>query len=109
MVKVYRCATVVKGGRRFSFAALVVGGDRKGEVGIGYGKANEVPSAVEKAVKSARRNMIKIKLDGTPLPHQVMSKYRASKVSWREIILDLKRRGLEEGPKLAIGDGALGF
>jgi small subunit ribosomal protein S5 len=80
VVKVYRCATVVKGGRRFSFAALVVVGDRQGEVGIGYGKANEVPSAVEKAVKSARRNMIKIKLDGTTIPHQVMSKYRASKV-----------------------------
>jgi len=80
VVKVYRCATVVKGGRRFSFAALAAVGDRKGQIGIGYGKANEVPNAVEKAVKSARRNMVKIKLDGTTIPHRVMSKYSASKV-----------------------------
>ncbi|UCD30734.1 MAG: 30S ribosomal protein S5 [Planctomycetota bacterium] len=80
VVKVYRCATVVKGGRRFSFSALVVVGDRNGQVGIGYGKANEVPSAVEKAAKTARRSMVKIRLDGTTIPHQVMSKYRASKV-----------------------------
>ena len=50
-VKIYRCSKVVKGGRRFSFAALVVVGDKKGTVGIGYGKANEVPNAVEKAIK----------------------------------------------------------
>ena len=54
MVKVYRCAKVVKGGRRFSFAALVVVGDRNGTVGVGYGKANEVPQAVEKGVKEAK-------------------------------------------------------
>jgi small subunit ribosomal protein S5 len=80
VVKVYRCATVVKGGRRFSFAALVVVGDRNGRVGIGYGKANEVPSAVEKATKAARRDMIKVQLDGTTLPHQVMARFGASKV-----------------------------
>lgn len=81
VVKVYRCATVVKGGRRFSFAALVVVGDRKGRVGIGYGKANEVPSAVEKATKTARRNMVKINLNGTTIPHLVHAKYGASKVT----------------------------
>jgi small subunit ribosomal protein S5 len=81
VVKVYRCATVVKGGRRFSFAALVVVGDRNGRVGIGYGKANEVPSAVEKAGKAARRNMVKINLAGTTLPHQVAARYGASKVT----------------------------
>jgi small subunit ribosomal protein S5 len=80
VVKVYRCATVVKGGRRFSFAALVVVGDRNGQVGVGYGKANEVPSAVEKATKAARRAVIKINLAGTTIPHQIMAKYGASKV-----------------------------
>ncbi|MBI4578581.1 MAG: 30S ribosomal protein S5 [Planctomycetes bacterium] len=80
VVKVYRCATVVKGGRRFSFAALVVVGDRQGQVGVGYGKANEVPSAVEKATKAARRNLIKVKLMGTTIPHQTLAKYGASKV-----------------------------
>lgn len=81
MVKVYRCATVVKGGRRFSFSALVVVGNRKSKVGVGYGKANEVPSAVEKATKIARRNMVQIKLAGTTIPHEVSSKYGASKVT----------------------------
>ncbi|NLX22343.1 MAG: 30S ribosomal protein S5 [Phycisphaerae bacterium] len=80
VVRVYRCATVVKGGRRFSFGALVVVGDRQSRVGIGYGKANEVPSAVDKARKAAQRNMISVKLEGTTIPHQVMAKYGASKV-----------------------------
>jgi small subunit ribosomal protein S5 len=80
VVKVYRCATVVKGGRRFSFAALVVVGDKKGRVGIGYGKANEVPSAVEKANKAARRNLMRIQLVGTTIPHAITAKYGASKV-----------------------------
>ena len=57
VVKIYRCSKVVKGGRRFSFAALVVVGDRDGNVGIGYGKANEVPSAVEKGLKDAHKNV----------------------------------------------------
>jgi small subunit ribosomal protein S5 len=81
VVKVYRCATVVKGGRRFSFSALVVVGDRKGRVGIGYGKANEVPSAVEKGNKAARRNMIKINMQGTSIPHQILGRYGASRVA----------------------------
>ncbi len=80
VVKIYRCATVVKGGRRFSFSALVVVGDRNGRVGVGYGKANEVPSAVEKANKAARRNMINVKLSGTTIPHRVSAKFGASRV-----------------------------
>ena len=80
VVKVYRCATVVKGGRRFSFAALVAVGDGKSKVGIGYGKANEVPNAVDKAGKAARRSMIDIKLSDTTIPHRVVGKYGASEV-----------------------------
>jgi small subunit ribosomal protein S5 len=71
---------VVKGGRRFSFAALVVVGDRQGQVGIGYGKANEVPAAVEKATKAARRGLIRVHLAGTTIPHRTMAKFGASKV-----------------------------
>lgn len=80
VVKIYRCATVVRGGRRFSFAALAVAGDRKGRVGVGYGKANEVPNAVEKATKLARRNMVEIQMDGTTIPHAILGRYGASKV-----------------------------
>ncbi|MCK4658736.1 MAG: 30S ribosomal protein S5 [Phycisphaerae bacterium] len=80
VVKIYRCATVVKGGRRFSFSALVVVGDRNGRVGVGYGKAPEVPSAVEKARKIATREMKPIGRQGTTIPHQVTVKYGASQV-----------------------------
>lgn len=80
VVKIYRCAKVVKGGRRFSFAALVVVGDRAGSVGIGYGKANEVPAAVEKGIKDAKKVLYKIPLVGTTIPHQVLGKYRATTV-----------------------------
>jgi small subunit ribosomal protein S5 len=80
VVKVYRCATVVRGGRRFSFSALVVVGDRSGSVGIGYGKAREVPPAVEKGIKNARKAMIKIRLKGTTIPHRVVGRYGSSKV-----------------------------
>src|SRR6478736_2663898 len=80
-VQIKRCAAVVKGGRRFSFAALVVVGDGKGKVGWGYGKANEVPPAVEKAQKQASRNMVSIPLvgDGT-IPHYSRSKYGSADV-----------------------------
>ena len=80
VVKVYRCSTVVKGGRRFSYAGLVVVGNRGGEVGIGYGKANEVPPAVEKGVKEARRNLIKVNLLNGTVPHQVVGCFGATKV-----------------------------
>jgi len=80
VVKLYRCATVVKGGRRFSFGALVVVGDRNGQVGFGYGKANEVPPAVEKGVKQARRNLFGVPLRGTTIPHRVMGRFGASRI-----------------------------
>ena len=80
VVKIYRGATVVKGGRRFSFGSLVVVGDRNGHVGVGYGKAKEVPSSVDKARKIASREMKAIKLVGGTLPHRVVGKYGASRV-----------------------------
>ena len=79
-VAVQRTAATVKGGRRFSFGALVVVGDRRGKVGYGYGKSNEVPSAIEKAQKYGRRAMVSIPMVGTTLPHEVEGTFRASKV-----------------------------
>ena len=80
VVKIKRCAAVVKGGRRFSFAAMVVVGDGKGRVGWGYGKANEVPPSVEKANKQATRSMIDVSLDGGTIPHAVKGRFGAGKV-----------------------------
>ena len=80
VVKIYRCATVVKGGRRFSFAALVVVGDRNGHVGWAYGKANEVPLAVEKAMKEARKEVKTVTLSGHTLPHEVVGRFGASRI-----------------------------
>jgi small subunit ribosomal protein S5 len=79
-VKVKRCATVVKGGRRFSFAALVVVGDGRGKVGVGYGKANEVMPCVEKATKQASRGMQRVSLVNDTIPHTVNGRYGASHV-----------------------------
>ncbi len=81
VVKIKRCAAVVKGGRRFSFAAMVVVGDGKGRVGWGYGKANEVPPSVEKAVKQAQRNMTEVSIvDEGSIPHVVKGRYGAARV-----------------------------
>ena len=80
VVKVFRCSKVVKGGRRFSFAALVVVGDRAGTVGIGYGKANEVPLAVEKGIKDAKKSLHRVALVGRTIPYQVSGKYGATKI-----------------------------
>jgi small subunit ribosomal protein S5 len=80
VVRIYRCSKVVKGGRTFSFGALVVAGDRRGNVGIGYGKANEVPPAVEKATKDARKAMVKVNLKGSTIPHTVKGTSGASTV-----------------------------
>lgn len=79
-VGVYRTAATIKGGRRFSFGALVVCGDRHGQVGFGYGKANEVPPAIEKAEKEARRSLKKIYLKEGTIPHTVTGRFGASKV-----------------------------
>jgi small subunit ribosomal protein S5 len=76
-VGVYRTAATVKGGRRFSFAALVVVGDRNGHIGIGYGKANQVPPAIEKAQKEARRRMRPYPLQGRTIPHTVTGRFGA--------------------------------
>jgi small subunit ribosomal protein S5 len=80
VVQIRRCACVVKGGRRFSFTALVVVGDGNGRVGYGYGKGVEVPLAVEKAVKQANRRMIRVPISGNTIPHQVFGKFGTSKV-----------------------------
>src|ERR1700682_5009720 len=83
VVKIRRCAAVVKGGRRFSFNALVVVGDHQGRVAAGYGKANEVPPAVEKATKDAQETMKRqkrISLKGDTIPHRVIGKYCGSRV-----------------------------
>jgi len=80
VVRIYRCSKVVKGGRTFSFGALVVVGDRKGSIGIGYGKANEVPSAVEKGTKDARKQMFKVNLKGASVPHTVTGRSGSSSV-----------------------------
>src|SRR5438552_7930096 len=83
VVKIRRCAAVVKGGRRFSFNALVVVGDKRGRVACGYGKANEVPPAVEKAVKDAQdsmRRQKKIQMKGATIPHRVIGRFGGSRV-----------------------------
>lgn len=83
VVKIRRCAAVVKGGRRFSFNALVVVGDKHGRVSWGYGKANEVPPAVDKAVKDATESMKRrgrVQLKGETIPHRVIGRFGASKV-----------------------------
>jgi len=80
VIKIRRCAAVIKGGRRFSFNALVVVGDKNGRVGYGYGKANEVPPAVEKATALAQRNLHRISLKGDTIPHKVIGKFGTTKV-----------------------------
>lgn len=80
VVQIRRCSCVVKGGRRFSFTALVVTGDGKGKVSYGYGKAIEVPLAVEKATKNTSRHTSSVKLSGTTIPHQVIGRFGAAKV-----------------------------
>lgn len=83
VVFINRCAKVVKGGRRFSFAALSVVGDGKGSVGIGYGKANEVPDAIKKSTESARKRMLPVKLRGDTIPHEVLGVADGGKVFLR--------------------------
>jgi len=80
VVKVKRCAKVVKGGKRFSFNALVVVGDRKGRVGWGYGKANEVPFAVNKGIQEGKKKLIGVPIVRTTIPHQIREKHGATEV-----------------------------
>ncbi|MFH1499691.1 MAG: 30S ribosomal protein S5 [Verrucomicrobiota bacterium] len=80
IVFINRCAKVVKGGRRFSFSALAVVGDQKGNVGVGYGKANEVPEAIRKSTEHAKKRLTNIKLRGDTIPHEVLGEFDGGKV-----------------------------
>ncbi len=80
MVHINRVAKVVKGGRRFSFSALVVVGDGNGHVGSGLGKANEVPEAIRKGIEHAKRNLIKVPIINKTIPYEVMGKFGAAKI-----------------------------
>ncbi len=80
LIKVVRTSKTIKGGRKFSFSALVVIGNMKGRVGLGHGKANEVPEAIRKANEAARRNLVDIPMNGTTIHHTIESRHGASKV-----------------------------
>jgi small subunit ribosomal protein S5 len=80
VVFINRCAKVVKGGRRFSFAALTVVGDQKGNIGVGYGKANEVPDAIKKSTEHAKKKLMHVKLKGDTIPHDVIGEFDGGRV-----------------------------
>ena len=80
LITLNRVAKVMKGGRRFRFAALMVLGDKNGHVGLGYGKANEVPDAIRKAIEQAKKNMIEVNLKGETIPHNTVGVFRSSRI-----------------------------
>jgi len=80
LVKLNRTAKVVKGGRRFSFSALTVIGDRKGNVGYGFGKANDVSEAIRKSIEKAKRNMVVLPIKNGTIPHEIIGVFKASRV-----------------------------
>ena len=83
VVFINRCAKVVKGGRRFSFSALIVSGDKKGKVGVGFGKANEVSEAIRKASDSARKSLVKVAVHNNTIPHEVIGEHGGGRVLLR--------------------------
>ncbi len=83
IISINRCSKVVKGGRNFSFGALVVVGNRNGKIGYGYGKANEVSDAIRKGGEIARRNMMDIPLHGSTIPHEVETRFGGAKILLR--------------------------
>lgn len=83
VVFINRCAKVVKGGRRFSFSALIVAGDHDGKVGVGFGKANEVSEAIRKASESAKKSMEKVSLHENTIPHEVIGEFGGGRVLLR--------------------------
>lgn len=83
LIKLNRVAKVVKGGRRFSFSALVVVGDQKGRVGYGFGKANDVTEAIRKSIEKAKKNMIEVPLKRTTIPHEIQGEFKSAKVLLR--------------------------
>jgi small subunit ribosomal protein S5 len=86
LIKLNRVAKVVKGGRRFSFSALVVVGDQKGKVGFGFGKANDVTESIRKAVDRAKANMIVVPMKKTSIPHEIVGKYKSASVLLRPAV-----------------------
>ncbi len=80
MVFINRCAKVVKGGRRFSFSALIVAGNHNGRVGIGFGKANEVSEAIRKATESAKKRMVNVAIHENTIPHEVLGEFGGGRV-----------------------------